>query len=58
MKITIDLDLIVKLARQSQEHPQDVSFPFYAGFHEAYPQAGDYLCNELMRSKDDPILYK
>jgi len=58
MKVTIDLDLIIELAREAQEHPKDISFPFYTGFHEAYPEAGDYLCNELMRVGNDPILHK
>lgn len=49
MKATIDLDLIIQEARKSQEHPDDISFPFYRAFHDLYPEAGDYLYEELIK---------
>ena len=49
MKATIDLDLIIQEARKHQEHPEDISFPFYRAFHDLYPEAGDYLYNQLTK---------
>jgi hypothetical protein len=47
MIATIDLDRIIAEARKSQESPQDISFPFYRAFHDLYPEAGDYLYQQL-----------
>ena len=49
MIATIDLDRIIAEARKSQEHSQDISFPFYRAFHDLYPEAGDYLYKPLTK---------
>ena len=52
MKATIDLDLIIAEARKMQESKGDISFPFYRAFHDLYPEAGDYLYNQLSDEDD------
>ena len=53
MEILIDLELIIKQAKDYQENENDISFPFYRAFHDLHPEAGDFLCNGLKNNFKD-----
>ncbi len=47
MKIEIDVDLIIELAKKYQDGKTSYTFPFFDGFEEAYPEAANYIKGRL-----------
>lgn len=47
MKITIDIDQLIGLAKKYQEGKTSYTYPFFDAFEEAHPEAADYIKGRL-----------
>ncbi len=47
MKIEIDVDQLVELAKKYQDGKTSYTFPFFDAFEEMHPDAADYIKGRL-----------